>query len=464
MARKKEQSVEFETLRRHAEERLKDESPKAEFARPYDETERLLHELQVQHVELEMQNDELHQVQENLEISRDAYAELYEFAPVGYVSVDAKGIILKINLAGAALLETERGLLVTRPFSSFIADSEGRECFVDHLKLVLSRKVVLKCSLSLMGKNGTKIHCHLQSVAVFEKSKPKLIFISIIDDTARFQLENKLMDSHFNLEMAVNELNIKKLELENLNNTLELRITQAVEELRQKDMIIILQERHALMGELINNIAHQWRQPLNTLALVIQKFCMFYGSDKFNKEFLEMSTARAMTYIKQMSGTIEDFMNFFRVDKQKVTFSVELLLERTVRIIEKSYEDEHIVVEIQCEGVPSIKGFPNEYAQVLLNILANARDALLERRLDDALISIRAFSEGGKAVVTITDNGGGINEAIIDKLFDVYFTTRGPDRGTGIGLYMSKTIIETNMGGHLSVRNTAHGAEFRVEV
>ena len=109
-------------------------------------------------------------------------------------------------------------------------------------------------------------------------------------------------------------------------------------------------------------------------------------------------------------------------------------------------------------------GYPNEYAQVLLNILLNARDELVGHNVDDALISIHAFAEGGRSVVTITDNAGGIADEIIDSLFDPYFTTKEPDKGTGIGLFMSKTIIEKNMGGRLTVRNSGSGAEFRIEV
>ncbi|MFA7062084.1 MAG: ATP-binding protein, partial [Pedobacter sp.] len=116
------------------------------------------------------------------------------------------------------------------------------------------------------------------------------------------------------------------------------------------------------------------------------------------------------------------------------------------------------------EGSPMANGYPNEYAQVLLNILMNARDALVEQNVDCARISIHAFEDAGASVVIISDNADGIAEEIIDKLFDPYFTTKGPEKGTGIGLFMSKTIIEKNMGGKLTVRNTSSGAEFRIEV
>jgi len=249
-----------------------------------------------------------------------------------------------------------------------------------------------------------------------------------------------------------------------LNRTLEVRIVQAVDDLRRKDQMLILQDRLAVMGEMINNIAHQWRQPLNTLGLIIQQLPLFYKSGEISEEMLKDYVGNSMELIQHMSQTIEDFRNFFRSDKDKVPFSVNQVIARTLSLIEKSFKDQKIGITLQPEVDPMANGYPNEYAQVLLNILMNARDELVAHNVDDALISIHAFAEGGRSVVTITDNAGGIADEIIDRLFDPYFTTKGPDKGAGIGLFMSKTIIEKNMGGRLTVRNTGSGAEFRIEV
>jgi C4-dicarboxylate-specific signal transduction histidine kinase len=119
---------------------------------------------------------------------------------------------------------------------------------------------------------------------------------------------------------------------------------------------------------------------------------------------------------------------------------------------------------VQADTEVQVNGIPNEFSQVILNILMNAKDALLERKVAAPRVKVRLFSEDGNVVLTISDNGGGIPPEIMDKIFDPYFTTKGPDKGTGIGLFMSKTIIEKNMNGTLSVRNTKEGAEFRIEV
>jgi C4-dicarboxylate-specific signal transduction histidine kinase len=143
---------------------------------------------------------------------------------------------------------------------------------------------------------------------------------------------------------------------------------------------------------------------------------------------------------------------------------VNEVIAHTLSLIEDGFRDQMISISFCSEGDPTISGYPNEYAQVLLNILMNARDVLIERNAPAAKISLHAFTEDGKTVVTIGDNAGGIDEEIIDRLFDPYFTTKEPDKGTGIGLFMSKTIIENNMAGSLTVRNAGDGAEFRIEV
>jgi signal transduction histidine kinase len=239
---------------------------------------------------------------------------------------------------------------------------------------------------------------------------------------------------------------------------------RAMAELYEKDRLLIQQSRQAAMGEMIGNIAHQWRQPLNALGLVVQQTALFFEHDKADKEFLEKNVAHAMELIQHMSQTIDDFRNFFRPDKEKVEFRVREEVAKTLSLMEESLNSRQIGIEVVVRDEPVIYGYPNEFSQVLLNILINARDALAERQIATPKVEITIGTEGERAVVTIADNAGGIPEEIINKVFDPYFTTKGPQGGTGVGLFMSKSIIEKNMGGLLSVRNIADGAEFRIEV
>jgi PAS domain S-box-containing protein len=252
--------------------------------------------------------------------------------------------------------------------------------------------------------------------------------------------------------------------LKRLNDELELRVAERTAELRDKDRILLLQSRQAAMGEMIGNIAHQWRQPLNTLGLTIQQMELYYDLGEFTGEFLENSARSSMNLIRHMSQTIDDFRNYFRPDKEKVEFRVSESITSTLQLMEDSFKNQQVSIEVVTHADPVVFGYPNEFAQVLLNILINAKDALTENNIGDPRVTLVLRSEGGHAVLTVTDNAGGIPGDIIDKVFDPYFTTKGPQQGTGVGLFMSKTIIEKNMSGQLTVSNVGDGAEFRIVV
>ncbi len=252
--------------------------------------------------------------------------------------------------------------------------------------------------------------------------------------------------------------------LRKLNEELEERIAQRTAELRDKDQMLIMQSRQAAMGEMLENIAHQWRQPLHSVGIVMQTLTLMHDDGELNRENLVAMERQVMELVQHMSRTIDDFRNYFRPDREKVLFHVGTAVQRTLSLVEASFKDRLIAIDVRMEDDPVIHGFQNEYSQVLLNILQNARDALESRKVNNPLVTVVVGSENGKSAVTISDNAGGIPDEIIDKVFDPYFTTKGPDKGTGIGLFMSKSIIEKNMDGRLTVRNTCDGAEFRIEL
>ena len=272
-------------------------------------------------------------------------------------------------------------------------------------------------------------------------------------------------------QMAQKALVVEQQQLEKMNsmlyefnNDLDKRITQKVSELRQKDQILIQQNRQAAMGDMINNIAHQWRQPLNAIGLIVQSMMYSYESGGLSEEMMKADVDKTMETIKFMSQTIDDFRNYFMPDKEKTQFHVKMVINRSISIVAGSIGNVKITIESDEAVDPVIYGYPNEYSQVVLNILINARDALSERKTSNPEIKIVIRTENGKSVVTISDNAGGIPEDIIDKIFDPYFSTKGPETGTGVGLFMSKNIIEENMNGRLTVCNSGEGAEFRIEI
>lgn len=263
---------------------------------------------------------------------------------------------------------------------------------------------------------------------------------------------------------AEQELRSRQQKLEELNDTLEKRVEEELATNRAKDLLLIQQNRQAALGEMIDHIAHQWKQPINSVSLIVQDLESAWACDELTGEYLREAVHQTMDILDHMSQTIEVFRNFYQPDKERTAFGIGVAIDAALTFIMPSLSFHAIVVECEADHGLSAVGYHKEYSQVLLNILGNARNALIERKAADPMIRIRAFAEQGKAVVTITDNAGGIPEMILEKIFDLYVTTRRALGGSGIGLYMSKNIIEKNMGGTLSVRNVQGGAQFSIEI
>jgi PAS domain S-box-containing protein len=303
----------------------------------------------------------------------------------------------------------------------------------------------------IIRPNGTIRILHSQGKIVADDAGKLVRIIGTAQDvTARKRAEEVLKSKHRSLK--------------EFNAILEGRVREEVAKNRQKDFLLIRQSRQAAMGEMIGNIAHQWRQPLTTIALLIQDLSENYSYGEFTQEYLESTIDHAMQVIQFMSNTIDDFRGFFKPDKQKESFLIGETIRKTISFTGASLKDKNINVDVETDDSIYISGYPNEYSQVLFSIINNAKDALLENGVENSLISIKAWDEQGRSVVTIADNAGGIPEDVMDKIFEPYFTTKEQGKGTGVGLYMAKTIIEKHMSGKLSARNIGDGAEFRIEV
>lgn len=250
--------------------------------------------------------------------------------------------------------------------------------------------------------------------------------------------------------------------LQEANAGLERRVAEEVRKNREKDLVVMQQSRLAALGEMIGNIAHQWRQPLNSMSLVLGNLKDAREHGELNDAYLDEQIGRGQTIASSMSATIEDFRTFFRPDRDKQLFRPSEAVGRALQLMDGAFKSDDIEVDFTVRDDVAVLGFPNEYAQVVLNLLMNARDAIQARGGKSGKVRIDLLRDGEVARLVVADNGGGVPTEIIDKVFDPYFTTR--DGGTGIGLYMSKTIIERNMGGRIDVRNTAEGATFSVDV
>ena len=260
------------------------------------------------------------------------------------------------------------------------------------------------------------------------------------------------------------ELKLQKQLLEDLNSTLEKRVQEEVTKNREKDILLIQQNRQAALGEMFDHIAHQWKQPLNSIAVIIQALGSTCAYEQVTTKDILETVDSIMDMVGHMAQTVDVFRNFYKPDKEKSVFLVKDTIDKALSFVTPVFRRYGIGVDVDADPELAAFGYPKEYAQVLLNLLGNAKDAYMETKSENRWINIKAFADDDNTVVTITDNAGGIPDKGIERIFDLYFTTKESSGGTGIGLYMSKNIIEKNMGGNLSVNNVDNGAQFRIEL
>lgn len=251
-------------------------------------------------------------------------------------------------------------------------------------------------------------------------------------------------------------------ELESLNQSLEEKVKIEIEKNREKEQLLIQKSKLIALGEMISNIAHQWRQPLSELSSILMFIKFKFDLNALDSQTMDKKSKEATQVLEYMSHTIDDFRNFFMPKKDKEEFYLNKVINSIMTIVSSGLKNNNINVEINIDDNITLKTYLNEYQQVILNILKNAKDILIEKNIKNPLIKMEAKIDETHIILTIEDNGGGVFVEPLNKIFEPYFTTKSKSDGTGIGLYMSKIIIEKNMQGILKVENTNLGAKFYI--
>jgi signal transduction histidine kinase len=249
------------------------------------------------------------------------------------------------------------------------------------------------------------------------------------------------------------ELIQKNQELKELNKLLEQKVQEEVSKNFEKEQLLAQKSKLADMGEMIGNIAHQWRQPLSELSGVLINVQDSFYFDDLDQNYLDSQIDRANDILEFMSDTIENFRNFFSIHKESEPFSIQEACDSSLALMEGTLKNNSITLNREYSCDVEIVGHKNEFSQVILNLLVNAKD-IIDIKISDC--------QEYNVEVSIKDNGGGIELEDVNKIFEPYFTTK--DDGTGIGLYMSKIIIEKSMGGRIFVKNLKDGAEFVIKL
>lgn len=252
--------------------------------------------------------------------------------------------------------------------------------------------------------------------------------------------------------------------IQRLNSDLTLKIEEELEKNRQKDLILFEQAKFAAMGEMIGNIAHQWRQPLSIISMLFQKINRMHQNNSLGDEEMSKVYNQAIETTQYMSQTIDDFRGQFKSDNEKEIYDLASAIKNSVDLLEPSFNSAGVAIDISSCPDLQMYGYPQDLKQVLLNILNNAKDAISSKSKLDGKITliVKHFKDEQRVSIQICDNGGGIDKLHIDKIFEPYFTTKHKSQGTGIGLYMSKKIIEERMGGTIMVQSDGASTCFSI--
>ncbi|WP_212744986.1 7TM diverse intracellular signaling domain-containing protein [Arcobacter arenosus] len=239
----------------------------------------------------------------------------------------------------------------------------------------------------------------------------------------------------------------------------------AQKKLENQQLLIMHQQKLAQQGEILSMIAHQWRQPLTALSATTNALILknMVGKE-INSDELYNELKLISTYTNHLSSTIDDFRNFFKAEKEKTTVSFEELADKSLNIIKLSLETNDIKIFKNYNCKKKFSTYENEVRQVILNIFKNAEDVLIERKIEDKKIFIETKEENNYIVLSINDNAGGIKEELLSKIFEAYFSTKKNKDGTGLGLYMSRTIINKHCNGKLEASNNKYGAVFTIKI
>lgn len=278
----------------------------------------------------------------------------------------------------------------------------------------------------------------------------------------------RLKEIQLHLEESLNTLNAQRKQLESFNVELEKRVQEEMEKRQKQERLLLHQSRQAAMGELLESIAHQWRQPLNIVGLATVNLETYYRMGVLSDEDFHDKMRIISSNIAYMSHTIDDFRKFLHPERETIVFHPQKSVEDVLHILDAQLESSKIACTVETECLSSFYGVENEFKQVVMILLNNAIDAvglqIRERKIAQGRITVTFRCDQRYGRVEICDNGGGIEENILEHIFDPYFTTKHESYGTGLGLYLAKNIIESRMKGTLGVKTGKSGSCFTITV
>jgi signal transduction histidine kinase len=253
-------------------------------------------------------------------------------------------------------------------------------------------------------------------------------------------------------------------ELEELNTTLEQRVQEEVVKSLEKDEILFANARHAQMGEILDMIVHQWRQPLNVFSTGISSLQVYHSLNILTDDIFEKTTRQVLDNVEFLNTTIKEFRSFFKDSQLKEHINIHCVLDKSLVLLESLIKKFGVQIIRDIHFKKDVYVCVGELIQVVLNIVKNSIDAIEENSIKTPIITFKVYEKDESCVICISDNAGGIPLDVLPKVFDKRFTTKGETHGTGIGLHMSQTIIENHFKGSISAHNNGQGATFTITI
>ncbi len=309
------------------------------------------------------------------------------------------------------------------------------------------------------------IHIHpgrLKEANASEDTVYETLIILFEDITDMANTQQNLVQERNEKSLLLEELSEKNAKLKTFNEQMQLLVEAESKKNLEKQKMVELQSRHSQMGEVIGMITHQWKQPLSVISLIVHILKINQEKNNLSLEKAEKKLDDILSQVNYMTQTVNDFQNFFNPSKEKVLFNIYENLHTVLNLVKYEYDYKSIALELKGDQELLAYGHPNEFNQVVLSLLKNAKDAFMDNPHESMKIEIILDQRKGIPQILVRDNAGGIPDEIINKIFDLYMTTK--KNGSGLGLNIAKNMIEYNMNGKLSVSNIENGVEFSIMV
>ena len=378
---------------------------------------------------------------------------------------DEKGVITFVNDEFCKISGYTKEELLGSNHNIIRHPDVSQETFKVLWETILSKKPYKTTAMNLC-KNGDTVYLNTTITPILDENDEIKEFIAIrYDVTKEVELkkdlekkDEELKTLNQTLEDRVKDQTRQLLEL---NQTLECRVKEEILKNKEKQKMLFWQSRMASLGQMLANIAHQWRQPLTELSITM--FNIKKGAKANDIEKIDEYYKESLQIIENMSRTIEDFSNFFNPNKPKEKFFLDFAIDEALVITKKLIEKDNILVKTSYEKV-EVFGVLNELSQVIINLIQNSKEAFICNNIKEKKINIAIIKEHNFAIIKYKDNANGASSEIIDKMFEPYFTTKHQSNGTGLGLFMSKMIIEKSLDGTIEVINYKNGLQFDIRI